>query len=149
MARNVEADLIVNDKSDRGLDAAARHVERTSAKINESLKRLGVHTIDIKANPRDALRDIDKTARRLRELSLQSATVEIKMDVDRSLRELTRFRKQLASGIEGGVADAVPEVEAGLRGALTSLGPVLTSVLAGAAVVALPFIGATIAGAVA
>jgi hypothetical protein len=148
MAREVEADLVVHDKSERGLDAAARNVRRTSDKINESLKKLGVHTIDLKANPRDALRDIDKTARRLRELSAQSATVEIKMDNDRALASLLRFRKQLAKGIEGGVADAAPEVEAGLRGALSKAATTLAPVLAGMAVIAVPFIASTISAAV-
>jgi hypothetical protein len=139
MARDVEANLTASDKTGSAVASAERNFRRASDRINESLKKLGLNKIDLKADPSQALREIDKTERRLRELSLKSATVEIKLDTERALSDLTRFRKQL-TGVEAGAAKA----EQSLMSVLGEVAPILAGIGAAAA----PVIGAAISGAI-
>lgn len=71
--------------------------------LNRALKRLDLDPIDVKANPRQALAAIDETEDKLRRLSRDSATVEVKVATERALAQLNRFKRQLGDvGDDGG-----------------------------------------------
>jgi len=152
VARDVEVNLTASDKTGAGLAAAERNFKRTtdrikreSDKLNDALKKLNVGEIDLKADPTAAFAAIDRTERKLRELSGNAATVEIKIHAERALRDLARFKKQLGD-IAGDVgAEVGPKVAEQVSGSLLStLGPAL----AGAGVALAPFLGAAISGAI-
>ncbi len=113
--------------------------------LNVGLKDLGFDEIDIKANPREALAAIEATELKLKELSGDAATVEVKVKTERARSELSRFKKQLGD-IAGDVGtDAGPKVAQAVSGSLLkTLGPAL----AGAGVALAPFLGAAISGAI-
>lgn len=131
-------------------DPGGKAGKQIGGQLNRALKRFELDPIDVKADPRKALAAIDLAERKLRELSGKSATVEVKVQTERALGQLSRFRKQI--GDVGG--DAAPEFASSfsqklgpLLAKLDAVGP-LAPVLAGAAVAAAPIIGGVIAGAV-
>lgn len=63
--------------------------------LNQALAGLDVKTIDFTADPKSALKAIDDTEARLRELSRNSATVEVKLRTEQALSQLGRFKKEL------------------------------------------------------
>jgi hypothetical protein len=147
MARDVEANLTASDRTGSAVASAERRfkqasdrIQRNVDKVNDSLNRLGLKKIDLKADPRQALREIDKTERRLRELSAKSATVEVKIHTEKALSDLAQFRRQLSKGIE----DIAPKATQSLTEVLTAVAPILAGIAAAVA----PVIGATISGAV-
>lgn len=118
--------------------------------LNNELKRLSLDPIDIKASPADALKAADRIEEKLREVSRDAATVEIRVRAEKALGDLDRFRKRLGKAGE----EAAPEVSTKL---FARLGPLIASMpvsgpmstaLIGAAVAAAPLLGATVAGAI-
>jgi hypothetical protein len=116
--------------------------------LNRSLKQLNIDAIDIKASPTEAVAAVELVEAKLRDLSRDAATVEIRVKAEKGLADLAKFRKRL--GDVGG--DAAPEVSTKL---MARLGPLLASLpvsgpmgaaLVGAAVSAAPLLGAAVAG---
>jgi hypothetical protein len=134
----------------RKQDPGGKAGKQIGGQLNRALKRLDLDPIDIKADPRQALAKIKETEERLRRLSGDSATVEIKVQTERTLGQLQRFKKQLGDlGDEAG-----PQAAEGFAARFSQrLGPLLTNVplspaLIAAAAAAAPLIASTIAGAV-
>ncbi len=116
--------------------------------LNRSLKQLNIDAIDIKASPAEALAAVETVEAKLRDLSRDAATVEIRVKAEKGLSDLAKFRKRL--GDVG--TEAAPEVSTKL---MARLGPLLASLpvsgplgaaLVGAAVSAAPLLGAAVAG---
>lgn len=63
--------------------------------MNRSLRTLNLPEIDLKANPKDALDAIDRTQRRLADLSSKAATVQIKANAEKALAEIARVDRVL------------------------------------------------------
>jgi hypothetical protein len=77
--------------------------------LNTRLAKLNLPTLDLKANPKDALAAITLTEERLRALNHESATVEVKVDTHKALGELARYRKQLDDNAGGGAGRRTSE----------------------------------------
>lgn len=124
------------------------------SRLNKELQNLDIDPIDLQANPRDALRSVDQVQDKLRAMSRDAATVEVKVRTESALRELAQFRRKLGDiGPEAG-----PDAASGfvakfsqrlgpLVGSIPLTGP-MTTALAGAGVAAAPLLGSIIAGAV-
>lgn len=66
------------------------------ATLNDQLKRMNLAPIDVKADPKSALKAIEETEAKLKAaLSADATTVEIKVRHERALSDLARFKKQL------------------------------------------------------
>lgn len=124
------------------------------SRLNKELQALDVEPIDIKASPRDALAAVDRVQDKLRELSRNAETVEVRVKTESALTQLSTFRKKLGSvGPEAG-----PEAATGFAAKFTQrLGPLVASMplagpmgtaLVGAGVAAAPLLGAIISAAV-
>jgi hypothetical protein len=130
-------------------DPGGKAGKQIGGQLNRALRRLDLAPIDVQADPRKALAAIDATEAKLRRLSTESATVEIKIQTERALGHLGRFRKQLGDiGDEGGAMAAT-----GFATRFAArLGPLLASagaspqVLAGAGVLGLAFAPSIAAG---
>jgi hypothetical protein len=84
-------------------DPGGKAGKQIGGQLNRALKRLDLDPIDIKANPKKALAAIQVAEARLKELSRDSATVEVKVQTERALGQLNRFKKQLGdTGDEAG-----------------------------------------------
>lgn len=146
-------DVALKEKLRRA-DPGGKAGKLVGSQLNAALRRVDVQGIDIAANPAQALAAIAVTEERLKALSRDSATVEVKIHTERALTQLQRFKKQL--GDVGG--EAGPEAASGFAAQFSQrLGPLLAKAplsgpvaisLAGAAVLAAPLIGATVSGAV-
>jgi len=129
-------------------DAGGKAGKQVGGQLNRALKRFELDPINIKADPKSALAGIAVAEARLRELSGKAATVEVKIQTEKALKDLGRLRKQI--GDVGG--DAAPELSLSLT---QRLGPLLASLpisgpmaagLGAAAAAAAPLLGAAIAG---
>jgi hypothetical protein len=76
-------------------DAGGKAGKQLGGQLNRALKRVNLDPIDINADPRSALAKIKETEARLRELGRDAATVEIKVQTEKALGQLGRFKKQL------------------------------------------------------
>lgn len=138
----------------RQSDPGGKAGKQIGGQLNRALKRLDLDPVDVKADPKSALAAIAVTEHKLRELSGEAATVEVKVHTEKALGELGRFRKQL-----GNVGDdAGPEAALGFAAKFSQrIGPLLANAplspgllaAAGAAAVAVsPLLGAAISGAI-
>lgn len=133
-------------------DPGGKAGKQIGGQLNRALKRLDLDPIDIKANPRQAFLKIRETEEKLRRLSGDSATVEVKIKTERALSELGRFKKKL--GDAGKDDDAGARAAEGFASGFTQrLGSLLEKAplspqLVIAAAAAAPVIGATISAAV-
>jgi hypothetical protein len=94
------------------------------SRLDRELSRLGIEPIDIKASPRDALAAADQVERKLRELSGNAATVEVKLQAEKALGQLGRFRKQLGDVSD----DAAPPAARGFFARFSArLGPLMAN----------------------
>jgi hypothetical protein len=131
-------------------DPGGKAGRQVGGQLNRALKRLDLDPIDIKADPKKAFAAIEATEEKLRRLSRDSATVEVKIKTERALGELSRFKKKL--GDVGG--DGGGEAAAGFATRFSSkLGSLLESApvspqLVIAAVAAAPVVAAGISAAV-
>src|SRR5688572_26832193 len=65
------------------------------SRLNKELQALNIDPIDLQADPRSALRAVEQTEERLRELSRNAPTVEIRMRTEAALGQLSRFAKKV------------------------------------------------------
>ncbi len=79
----------------RSQDPGSKAGKQIGGQLNRALKRLHLDPIDIKADPKEALAKIEETEARLKRLSAQSPTVDVKINIERGLAQLQRFKKQL------------------------------------------------------
>jgi hypothetical protein len=79
----------------RRKDPGGKAGKLVGSQLNAALRRVDVSTIDIKADPKQALLAIAATEDRLKALARDSATVEVKVQTEKALLELRRFKKQL------------------------------------------------------
>jgi hypothetical protein len=113
----------------RAADPGGKAGKQIGRQLNQSLARLNLPSIDIKANPAAAMTAIAATEERLRALSRDSATVEVKVQTERALGELARFKRQLGKNIG---EDAGAEAATGFGAKFVArLGPVLANVPVG------------------
>nr|WP_221382775.1 hypothetical protein [Actinoplanes polyasparticus] len=135
-------------------DPGGKAGKQFGGQLNRALKRLDLDPVDVKANPRQALAAIEATEARLKQLGASAETVEIKVQTQRALGELNRFKRQLGDVGVGGGAEAATGFVARFA---ARLGPLLASAPispAGAAVggtlalAAAPLVASAIAGAV-
>ena len=76
-------------------DPGGKAGKQIGGQLNRALKRLNLDPVDIKGDPKKALAAIEATSAKLKELSRDSATVEVKIQTERTLGQLQRFKKQL------------------------------------------------------
>jgi len=81
----------------RSQDPGSKAGKQIGGQLNRALKRLHLDTIDIKADPKEALAKIEETEARLKRLSAQSPSVDVKINIERGLAQLQRFKKQLGN----------------------------------------------------
>ena len=87
----------------RKQDPGGRAGKQIGGQLNRALKRVNIDRIDIKGDPKKALAAIGVAEAKLRELSRDSATVEVRVQTERALGQLSRFKKQLGdTGDEAG-----------------------------------------------
>ena len=87
----------------RAQDPGSKAGKQIGGQLNRALKRLHLDPIDIKADPKEALAKIEETEARLKRLSAQSPTVDVKINIEKGLAQLQRFKKQLGDqGDEAG-----------------------------------------------
>jgi hypothetical protein len=85
--------------ADEGGDAGREF----GGQLNRALAELELKPINIDADPKSALADIELTKRKLEELSRDAATVEIRVKTEKALSELGNFRRQIGdTGTEVG-----------------------------------------------
>lgn len=134
----------------RRKDPGGQAGKLVGSQLNAALRRVDIATIDIKADPKQALLAIKATEERLKALSRDSATVEVRVRTEKALSELRRFKKSLGDvGGEAGSSAATKFVENFKLGPIPAgVAAPLTAALAGAAVLVVPWIGATISAAV-
>lgn len=160
----VRADMTrVKDDVVKGADGAGKAGgkklgEQLGASLNQRLKSLNLDEIDIKASPKAALAAIAATEERLRALSRDAATVEVRVKSEKALTDLARLRKQIgdvgepaATGFAGRfgskLSSLLPEELAkSLRGGMAS--PSALAAIGAGAVLFGPTIGGLVAGAV-
>lgn len=65
------------------------------AQLNRALKALDIDPVDMKADPKSAITAIETTRERLRALSRDAESVEMRVKTERALSQLERVRKQL------------------------------------------------------
>jgi hypothetical protein len=132
------------------LDPGGKAGKQLGGQLNRALKRLDLDPVDVRADPKKALAAIDETERKLRALSNNASTVEIKVRAQQGLGEISRFRKQLGDVGEEGASGFFAKFSARLGPLMASLpiqGP-LGIAVAGAAATAAPFLGAAVSAAV-
>lgn len=122
--------------------------------LNKALKQVNLDAIDIKADPKSALAAVALTEEKLRAMSRDAATVEIRVRTEKALKDLGRFRKQLGDVGE----EAGPEAASGFAARFSSrIGPLLANaplsppllIAAAAAAGAIaPLLGGAISGAI-
>jgi hypothetical protein len=84
-------------------DPGGKAGKQIGGQLNRALKRVNLDPIDIKGDPKKALAAIEAAQVKLKELSRDSATVEVKIQTERALSQLGRFKKQLGdTGDEAG-----------------------------------------------
>ena len=74
---------------------ARRIAKEFGGQLNRQLDALKIDPIDVKADPKSAIAAIETTRERLRAMSRDADTVELRVKSERALSQLDRFRKQL------------------------------------------------------
>ena len=124
--------------------------------LDRQLKQLHLPTLDLKANPREALAAIEKTERDLKALRDSADSIELRIKTEKTLGNLSRFKKQLGDvgddmGVEVGAKLGLSTVR-GLFGELTaSFKNPPPQLAAGAAILGValaPVLGAAVAAGV-
>jgi hypothetical protein len=146
-------DKELTEKLKRG-DAGGKIGKQLGGQLNRALSKLDLPALDVKANPKEALAAIEAVEHKLQGMSRDAATVEVKVQTEKALSQLNRFKKQLGEVGDGGGEEAA----SGFVGRFIGrLGPLMASApvsgpagAAGAAIgVAMaPTIAAGVAGAV-
>jgi hypothetical protein len=76
---------------------ATRVGKEFGSALQRQLKTLRIDPIDIKASPKDALAAIETTRVRLKALSRDAPTVELRLRAEKALTDLDRFAKRLGT----------------------------------------------------
>lgn len=124
------------------------------SRLNKELQALDIEPIDLQADPREALRQIERTEDKLKEMARDAPTVEVKVRTEAALRQLGAFSKKVGNVVE----DAAPPAALGfaaklskrlgpLIGALPLAGPMSTA-MAAAGVATAPLLASVLAGAI-
>jgi hypothetical protein len=149
-------DDVVKGSEESGKKGGERLGKTLGDRLNAQLKSLSLNEIDIKADPKGALAEIDRTEARLRSLSRDSATVEIKVKTEKALSDLGRFKRSLGTVGDGGTAAGSSFISKFTQSIATNLALTSTTagsplVIAGATIglIMAPTIGAAIGGAIA
>lgn len=101
----------------RKSDPGGKAGKQLGGQLNRALKRLDLDPVDVKADPKQALAAIAATEAKLRDLAGSAETVEVKVQTERALAQINRFKKQL-----GDVGDQVgPQIGDSLNQALNAL----------------------------
>ncbi len=82
----------VADGASSGFARGARSI---GDQINASLRALELDEIDLRANPRDAVAAIEETRQRLRDLSTNASTVDIRVRAESAYGELGKLRNRI------------------------------------------------------
>lgn len=124
---------------DTGDEAGQEFVSKFARDVGELgtvLDRLNLPSIDITADPSQALKSIEATEAKLKELSRNATTVEIRVDAEKARGDLERIKKQLGDeGDAGGIGKSLAILKS-------------PAVLGTAAAVLSPIIGAAISAGV-
>jgi hypothetical protein len=129
-------------------DPGGKAGKQVGGQLNRALKRFNIDPIDVRADPKKALAGIAVAEAKLRELSGSAATVEVKIQTEKALGQLTRFRKSIGDVGE----DAAPEFALSFSQRLGPLlakmpiGGPMSAALVGAGISAAPLLGAAVAG---
>jgi cell wall-associated NlpC family hydrolase len=95
-------DKELTEKLKRG-DAGGKIGKQLGGQLNKALSKLDLPAIDVKANPKTAIAALDAVERKLHSLGRDAETVEVKVQTERALSQLERFKKQLGDvGGKGG-----------------------------------------------
>lgn len=122
----VKVQTEIDDASIAKTEAKAKVVGDTIGKtVNQSLKDVGIDPIDIKANPAEALAAIKATEEKLRAISDDAATVEIRVKTEKAISDLASFKKSIGESgkqsgrdLGDGIADGVDEKHGVISNAL-------------------------------
>lgn len=133
------------------VDPGGKAGKQLGGQLNRALKRLDLDPIDIKADPKQAFAALGETERRLRALSSNASTVEIKVQAERGLAEIGRFRRGLGEIADDGDDQARGFMArfAGRLGPLIATMPIqgpMAAAIGGAALSAAPLVSAAVAG---
>lgn len=90
-------------------------VKDFASAMNARLRTLKLAEIDIKANPAEALAAMKATELRLKELSGNAATLHIKVESDRALKDMGRLIKQVDTEAEAGGQSAARRFSSGFK----------------------------------
>jgi hypothetical protein len=142
---------IDDSKLDPEVKAKVSKVTNTfGSRLNKELQALSIEPIDLQADPRSALRAIDQTEEKLRELSRNAPTVELKIRAEAALRQLNTFSKKFG--------EVAPEAAVGFAANLSKkLDPLIASMplggpmgvaIAGAGVAVAPLLASILSGAI-
>lgn len=103
-ARGFETDLV--EKARQAGSAAGNAAGGAAGnRINERLRALNLPNIDLKADPRQALLEIDRVKAKLEEISRKSATASLRVDAKAGIAEMDKFKALLQlKGREAGRA---------------------------------------------
>jgi hypothetical protein len=134
-------------------DAGGKAGKQLGGQLNRALKKVNLDPIDIKADPKSAFKKIEETEAKLRELARSASTVEVKVQTEKALGQLSRFKKQLGDIGDNEGAPAAQGFISGFTGKLPGLlAESFSGSMAAAAAPALlaltPTLAAGIAGAV-
>jgi hypothetical protein len=131
-------DKELTEKLKRG-DAGGKIGKQLGGQLNRALSKLDLPAIDVKADPKAALAALEAVEHKLHGLGRDAETVEVKVQTERALSQLQRFKKQLGEVGEGPGDDAgkgfvsrmVAQVGSTLPGALSgSMGAAAAPALA-------------------
>lgn len=144
-----------DSKLDADTKAKVTKVTNTfGSRLNKELQALDIEPIDVQADPRSALREIERTQEKLRELADNAATVELKVKAERASAQLSQFRKQIGEV----TSDAGPEAAVGFAAKFSGkLAPLMEKVslaaplgiaVGAAGAAAAPLLAAALSGAI-
>jgi hypothetical protein len=87
----------------RKQDPGGKAGKQLGGQLNRALKRLDLAPIDVSADPKKALAAIQVAEARLKGLSANAESVEVKVKTEQAIAQLNRFKRQLGdTGREGG-----------------------------------------------
>lgn len=112
----------------RKQDPGGKAGKQLGGQLNRALKRLDLETIDVKADPSQAIAAMDTAEAKLQALTRNASTVEIKVRAEQGLAEIARFRKKLGEVGDGAGEEAATGFVARFS---ARMGPLLASIPAG------------------
>jgi hypothetical protein len=121
-------------------------------RIDRELKKFDLPQLDLTANPRDAVKAIEATSKRLEELRDDADSIELRVQANKALGDLSRFRRTLGdAGPQMGVTLGVSTTQGFFASLSKSFKAPPPQVMAGAAVLGaamVPTLAVAVSGAV-